>query len=144
MLLSLRIQEIDKEIKQINDEGILSACVQEAGKLRSSLDPGANNIESEAHIKRLDSQNPYRRRRALLDYRIDQEKKTIEKLSEAKTLIELEALKDQLPQWMWKEVVARTQLRLKFADEKWEELTPDERSEYLDRESQTCRDVMIE
>jgi len=144
LLLSLRIKDINKEIKQINDEGVLSACAQEAGKLRSSLDSDAHNIEAEAHIKRLDSQNPYRRRRALLDFRIDQEKKAIENLSEERALKELEVLKDQLPQWMWKEIVARTQLRLKFANEKWEELTPDERSSYLDRESQIYRDVMIE
>lgn len=144
LLLSLGIKDIQKEIKQINDEGILSACANEAGNLRRSLDPGADNTEAETHIKRLESQNPYRRRRALLDYRIDWEKKAIDKLSEEETLNELEALKDQIPQWMWKEIIARTPLRLKFATENWEVLTPDERSDYLDRESQIYREVMIE
>ncbi len=144
LLLSLRSKEINEEIKRINDESVLSICAQEAGKLRSSLDVNADNIEAEAHIKRLDSQNPYARRRALLDYRIDQEKNNIENLSEEGTLNELETLKDRLPQWMWKEIVARTQLRLKFAKGKWEELTPDERSSYRDRESQIYRDIMIE
>ncbi len=45
---------------------------------------------------------------------------------------------------MWKEIVERTPLRLKFATENWEVLTPDERSEYLDRKSQIYREVMIE
>jgi hypothetical protein len=45
---------------------------------------------------------------------------------------------------MWKEVVARTQLRLRFAGENWETLTPEERSEYLDRESAVFRETMIE
>jgi hypothetical protein len=144
LLLSLRIKELEKEIKDKNDEDILVACVQEAGKLRSSLDSNADSIEIEEHIKRLDSQSPYRRRRALLDYCIDQEKKALENLSEADTLSALESLKDQLPEWMWKEVVARTQLRLKFADEKWEELTAEQRSAYLERESQVYRDIMID
>jgi hypothetical protein len=144
LLLSLRIKVINNEIKHINDEGILSACAQEAGKLRSALVLDEDNAESEAHIKRLESQNPYRRRKALLDFRIDQEKKAIEISTEEETLKELEALKDQLPQWMWREVVARTQLRLKFAGEDWEKLTPDERSEYLERESQVYREIMIE
>jgi hypothetical protein len=144
LLLSLRIKELEKEIKQKNDEDILSDCVQEAGKLRSSLDLKTDNTESEEHIKRLESQSPYRRRRALLDYCIDQEKKVLENLSGADTLSILESLKDQLPEWMWKEVVARTQLRLKFADEKWEELSAEEKSESLARESQVYRDIMIE
>ena len=144
LLLSLGIKDIQKEIKQINDEGILTACANEIGNLRRSLDPGADNTEAETHIKRLKSQNPYRRRRALLDYRIDWEKKAIDFLTEEEALHQLETMKDQLPEWMWKEVVERTPLRLKFATENWEGLTPDERSEYLDRESQIYREVMIE
>ena len=144
LLLSLRIESITKEIKQIDNDGILSVCAQEAGKLRNSLDPGADNTGMEAHIKRLESPNPYRRRRALLDFRIDRDKQAIQNSTEEETLNELESLKDQLPQWMWKEIVARTPLRLKFATENWEGLTPDERSEYLDRESQIYREVMID
>ena len=144
LLLSLRIKNIDKEIRQIDDESVLSACAREAGILRSSRELDMNNSEINAHIKRLESQNPYRRRRALLDYRIDQEKKAIEVLTEENALNALEAMKDQLPQWMWKEIVSRTELRLRFADAQWEELTPEERSEYLDRESQIYRELMIE
>jgi hypothetical protein len=144
LLLSLKIKDINKDLKQLDDAEVLSACAEEAGKLRSSLDPGTTNHEAEAHIKRLESQNHYRRRRALSDYRIDLEKKLIEDATEEETLKKLEALKDQIPQWMWKEIVARTPLRLKFATENWEKLTPEERSEYLDRESQVYRDVMIE
>ncbi len=144
LLLSLGIQDIKKEIQDIDDDEVLSACAHEAGNLRRTLDPGTDNTEAETHIKRLESQNPYRRRRALLDYRIDWEKKAIDKLTEEETLNQLEAVKDQLPQWMWKEIVERTPLRLKFATENWEVLTPDERSEYLDRESQIYREVMIE
>ena len=53
LLLSLRIKELEKEIKDKNDEDILAACVQEAGKLRSSLDSNADSTEIEEHIKRL-------------------------------------------------------------------------------------------
>ncbi len=84
LLLSLAINDIQKVIKPINDDDILSACAREAGNLRRSLDPGADNTEAEAHIHRLESPNPYRRRRALLDYRIDWEKKAIDKLTEAR------------------------------------------------------------
>ena len=124
LLLSLSIKDIQKEIKQINDEGILTACANEIGNLRRSLDPGADNTEAETHIKRLKSQNPYRRRRALLDYRIDWEKKAIDFLTEEEALAQLEGMKDQLPEWMWKEVVERTPLRLKFATENWEGSLP--------------------
>ena len=144
LLLSLRIKDIHAEVKQINDEEILLACAQEAGTLRSALEPGKDHAEAEVHIRRLESHNPYQRRRALLDFRIDREKQLIENMSEEESLQLLENLKDQLPQWMWKEIVERTPLRLKFATENWETLTPEERSDYLDRESQIYREVMIE
>jgi hypothetical protein len=144
LLLALRIKDINEGIKQLDDDAVLSVCAQEAGNLRSGSTSDMTISEAEAHIFRLESQNPYRRRRALLDFRIDQEKKAIENLSEKNALAELEALRDQLPDWMWKEIVARTQLRLRFANENWENLTPDERSSYLDRESQVYRDLMIE
>jgi hypothetical protein len=144
LLLSLKIKDIEVEIKQMSDADILSACARQAGILRSTLDPESDNGGLDAHIERLESQNPYRRRRAWLDFRIDQEKINLENLNEQETLDALEALKDQLPEWMWKEIVARTDLRLKFATVKWEELTPEERSQYLDRESAVFREIMIE
>jgi hypothetical protein len=144
LLLSLRIKDIESEIKQMSDADILTACAQEAGKLRSSLDLEDDNTGLDDHIERLESQNPYRRRRALLDFQIDQEKAAIQKSGEQETLDDIGALKDQLPSWMWKEIVARTQLRLKFATVDWEKLTPEERSEYLDRESVVFREIMIE
>ncbi len=144
LLLSLRIKDIEGEVKQMSDADIFAACIQEAGKLRSTLDLEDDNPGLDDHIERLESQNPYRRRRALLDFRIDQEKVVIQKSTEQETLDALEALKDQLPDWMWKEIVARTQLRLKFATVNWEELTPEERGEYLDRESAVFREIMIE
>jgi len=144
LLLALRIKDIESDVKQMSEADILAACAQEAGKLRSMLDPEDDNSGLDDHIKRLESQNPYQRRRALLDFRIDLEKAAIQESSEQETLNDLEALKDQLPDWMWKEIVARTQLRLKFATVNWEELTPEERGDYLDRESAVFREIMIE
>ena len=143
LLLSLRIKDIDGEIKKMSDEEVLKACIQEAGKLRM-LDPEDDNGGLDSHIDRLESQNPYRRRRALLDFRVDQEKIRLEKATEDEIMAALETLKDHIPDWMWSEIVARTQLRLKFATSvNWEELTAEQRSEYLDRESAVFREIMI-
>jgi hypothetical protein len=144
LLLSLRIKDIDKVIRETDDNDILNECIREAGKLRSLWESSQIDEDLELHIARLESESPYRRRRALFDYRIDHEKKTIEKQTEAQTLEELTQQKDQLPQWMWKEVVSRTQLRLRVIDDNWEKLTPEERSERLDRESAVFREIMAE
>jgi hypothetical protein len=144
LLLSLRIRDIHAEIQGMSDKDVLAACARSVAELRVRRDEGENDPSLAPHIKRLESQNPYCRRRALLNYRIDQEKDAINRLGERETLDALAALKDQIPEWMWKEVVARTQLRLRFAGEGWETLTPEERSEYLDRESAVFRETMIE
>jgi hypothetical protein len=144
LLLSLRIKDIEKDLKSLDNAAILNACIQEAAKLRRLLDTGQIEDEFEYHLGRLESENPYRRRRALFDYRIDQEKKSIETSTEAQTLDALIALEDQLPGWMWKEVVARTQLRLRVIDDNWEKLTPEERSERLERDSGVYRELMAD
>ena len=142
LLLSLRMRDLNAEIQRLSDADVLAACASIAAELRLRQDEGDSDPALATHIRRLQSQNRYRRRRALLDYRIDQEKEAIDRLSEQDTLDALAALKDQIPGWMWKEIVERTQLRLRYAGEDWETLTPEERSAYLARESEGLRRIM--
>ena len=143
LLLSLRIRDVNAEVREMSDDDILAGCARFAAEIRAKQDAGEDDPTLDTHLRRLESQNRYRRRRALLDYRIDQEKDAIARMSEQKALDAIIAMKEQIPEWMWKEIVSRTQLRLRFASEDWEALTPEERSAYLDRESAVFREMMI-
>lgn len=74
----------------------------------------------------------YTRRKALFDLKAMEDKNEIEEMEPSEVL---EALKDinekeKLPEWMWNEIVAMTELRVQEAkDPNWEKLTPEQEVE---------------
>jgi len=86
--------------------------------------------------------NPYVRQRALLEFQTTQAIDEIRKLSDQAILAQLKAMKDKFPEWVWKEIVSRTDLRLKVQDENWETLTPLEIQERWKVENQHWRAIM--
>ena len=86
--------------------------------------------------------NPYTRQRALLDLETTEALEEIRKLSESQVLNVLRAMQNQLPDWMWKEIVSRTPLRLEVKEANWETLTPEEARERWDWNNQRWRSIM--
>ena len=79
------------------------------------------------HLKGLKSPSTYYRRKALFDLRLDEENYEVETMTPSQALEALESIKDTLPDWMWKEIVRLTDLRVKEVnDPNWEKRTPAE------------------
>jgi hypothetical protein len=151
LLLALRMKDIEGELKRADDIAIEALCTEKlavyqpgAGPAGSNLGTGPTTVKPklaqalearwksklEYHLRRLDSASPYTRRKALLDLRIDEENYEIDKMTDQQALDSLDEIKDELPEWMWKEIVKLTQLRLtEVKDKNWESLTPEEQEE---------------
>jgi hypothetical protein len=162
LLLSLRIKSIENEIKRGGEDAINALCEEKYRSYASAPDPDRNLAEGgpqrpklastmdkrwrqkvDHHLRGLDPSRPYGKRKALMDLRIDEESFEIEQLSEKQALDELEALKDELPEWMWKEIVRLTGLRLKnVKDVNWEQLSPEEADDLYSREMWAYREIL--
>ncbi len=164
LLLSLRIKAIENEIKRGGEDAIQALCEEKyqsykittpaiSSPVGSGERPQRPKLASttdkrwvqkiDHHLRGLDPSRPYGKRKALLDLRIDEESYEIEQLTEKQALEELEALKDELPAWMWKEIVRLTDLRLKnVKDVNWEQLSPEEADDLYSREMSAYREIL--
>ena len=149
LYLSLRIAAINKDLSaaELDDFAVEEMCRQKVaaytGELRPETDadhevPALANAEDEeskqrieGHLALLQREDPYSRRRGLLNLLLDEEDHEIQSMTEQDALEALEDLraKQDIPDWMWKELSALTQLRLTEAkDDKWDKLTPEEQA----------------
>jgi hypothetical protein len=163
LLLSLRLKDIDKELKRADNDAIEALCeeklaIYDPGTAEASSAQAGPKAELPAlakaqearwkdklgiYVQRMRSPSPYTRRSALLNLRTDEENYAIDKMSDKEALAALEEIKDDLPEWMWKEIVRLTDLRLKeVSDKNWETLTPDEQEERMNLEYRELRQVM--
>ena len=88
----------------------------------------------------------YVRRRNLQKLRQEQANQEIAQASDFQVLGWLQAMRDQIPDWAWAEIVARTRLRLDTSDPGWEELSPALRAEKykFDRENSHWREILYQ
>jgi hypothetical protein len=94
-------------------------------------------------LKGLKSPSAYYRRKALFDLRLDEENYEVETMTPAQALEALEAVKSTLPEWMWKEIVRLTDLRVKeISDPNWEKLTPAEEEKRNEAQYAEFRTIM--
>ena len=85
------------------------------------------------HVKKLKSTSAYHRHKALFELMMDEANYSVEVLSGDEVLQTLEGMKDDLPGWMWKEIVRVTSLRTKYVDDdEWETLNAQEQAEKAD------------
>ena len=139
LLVNLRTSGMEKDFKKMDDDAV-EALAQErvsvydtpngsnanAPRLARTTDPQWKE-KIAFHLKGLKSSSPYYRRKALFNLRLDEENYEVETMTPTQALETLEAQKDILPDWMWKEIVRLTDLRVKQAkDPNWEKLTPEE------------------
>ncbi|HET9913327.1 MAG TPA: hypothetical protein VFQ13_15635 [Anaerolineales bacterium] len=155
LLIGLRTSALEKDFKKMDDDAV-EALAQERLSIYESSNGSAPNAPRLAqaqdpkwkdkvayYVKGLKSPSAHYRRNALFDLRLDEENYEIETMSPAQALEALEVLKDALPDWMWKEIVRLTDLRLKEAsDPNWEKLTPAEEEKRNEAQYAELRVVM--
>lgn len=84
------------------------------------------------------------RRKALLKFVAGREVEKIRGLSDERALAKLKEMhtRQPFPDWVWAEIVARTNLRLEVTDPGWEELTQAQREARWARENARWREIM--
>ena len=155
LLINLRTSAMERDFKKMDDDAI-EALGQERLSLYEASTASTSNAPKLAqtqdrkwkekiayHLKGLKSLSPYYRRKALFDLRLDEENYEVETMTPAQALEALEAIKDTLPEWMWKEIVRLTDLRLKEVnDPNWEKRTPAEEEQRNEAQYAEFRAIM--
>ncbi len=98
----------------------------------ATADDDESKDKIEAHLALLKSGGPDAWRKGLLNLLLDEESY---EMTEQQALEALQDLREKgdIPDWMWKELSALTELRLTEAqDESWEKLTPEEQAQKND------------
>jgi len=132
LLANLHTAEIEKEMKSLDDDAAEALCreklecyepsnaapatpVQQRPKLAQTADVEWKERIA-GHVKRikraLEMDSPYHERNALVNLRIDEGSYEIDTMKPSEVYEGLTAYKDDLPDWMWKEIVKLTDLRL--------------------------------
>ena len=153
LLVSLRTSALEKDFRRMDDDDVEAMSEQRISAYESpdaSTSPKlarATDQKSKeriaTHLKGL--KLPYRRREALLDLLLDEEKYEIESMSPAEALEALEELRDEntIPDWMWKEIVRLTDLRVKEAkDPNWNKLSQEEQDQKNEARYAEFREIM--
>ena len=155
LLISLRTSTLDKDFKKMDDDAVEALAqervsVYEASngsapqtlKLAQTQDPKWKE-KIAYHLRGLKSPGAYYRRKALFDLRMDEENYEVESMNPTQALEALEAVKSTFPDWMWKEIVRLTDLRVKEAsDPNWEKLTPAEEEKRNEAQYAEFREIL--
>ena len=155
LLIGLRTSALEKDFKKMDDDAVEALAQERVSvydpangssrnmlKLAQSQDPRWKEKIS-YHLRGLKSPSAYYRRKALFDLRMDEENYEVETLTPTQALEALEAVKSTFPDWMWKEIVRLTDLRVKEAsDPNWEKLTPAEEEKRNEAQYAQFREVM--
>ena len=155
LLINLRTSAMEKDFKKMDDDAV-EAMAQERLSVYQTTNGAAPNGPKLAkttddkwkdkiafHIKGLKSLSPYYRRKALFDLRLDEEHYEVETLKPRQALEALESMKSTFPDWMWKEIVRLTDLRVAQAkDPNWEKLTTEEEEKRNEAQYAQFREVM--
>lgn len=166
LLLTLRTRTIQQELKNIKDDAIEALCEQkylcylsrqtsstvlEDGSeqtcdlpaLALTTDPEWLN-KIKYHLKALNPTGGYYKRKALMDIRIEEADYEIEKYTDQQTIEALEAIQNLVPDWMWKEIVKVTDLRLKeVTSAKWEQVSPEDLAARYAQGMGVYRDILL-
>ena len=141
LLESLKTEELKARIRTSSD---LDKEIEHALTSLGQAKIGVTDIQIIREIERqLNAlKNPFIRQRALLEFQTAQAIAEIRKLTDQEILVRIKAMKDKFPEWVWKEIVSRTDLRLEVQDENWETLTPLQVQERWKVENQRWRAIM--
>ncbi|UCH58257.1 MAG: hypothetical protein JSV61_08510 [Anaerolineales bacterium] len=143
LLESMQVEELKEKIQKTLPAELDKLCDQ----AKAELTQRKNVSTSAREVRLLESQiaalgNPYNRQTALINHLSTQVAEKLKTKPNQQVLNEIKARKNQFPEWVWKEIVSRTELRLETKEEDWENLTPDERQERWKAENQHWRQIM--
>lgn len=155
LLVSLRTMNAAQDFKKMDDDAIQALCQQKilvyespataTGKvppLATAKDPAWRD-KIALHLRQIKSIGPSYRRQGLLDLRLTEESYEVELMSAEQVKEAFEGVKDSLPEWMWKEIVKMTDLRVTQAhDPNWEKLTPEEQEQRYAPQYDQFRQIM--
>jgi hypothetical protein len=166
LYMNLRTAVIEKDLKQHDPAGIEELCHRKLAEYGASptLLPLSDDPEGKPHpLAREDAEewkqkvrrhldlmqrdNDHARRMGLFNLLTDEENYELESMTEADALAALADLRARgdIPDWMWKELSAVTDLRLKEAkDANWDKLTPEEQQAKNSAEWAKYREMMNE
>jgi DNA-binding CsgD family transcriptional regulator len=143
LLEAIRMEEVKEQVQQALGAELDKACSLAINDLQKKKQIAIPTEQRPLDIQLIALSNPVTRKTALLKYRTAQVVGEVQKLSEQQVLDALKIRKGQMPDWAWKEIASRTELRLEEAkDENWEELTYQERQERWKYENERWRQIM--
>ena len=140
LLTSLRTSALEKELVKMDDDAV-DALGEQRVTAYESPDPARAPRLALAtsqkwkdrialHMRGLKSPSAHYRRKALFDLRMDEENYEVEAMTPEEALETLKARQNTLPDWMWKEIVRLTDLRVQEAnDPDWNKLSPEQQDE---------------
>jgi hypothetical protein len=161
LLANLRMLSIEKELKGIDENGMETLChekvemyepsmpsapIQTKPKLAGATDPEWKD-RIQQHLKRikraLEIDSASYQRSALLNLRIDESNYEIDQLKPEEVYSALLACKDDLPDWMWSEIVKLTDLRVNLVnDPNWEKPKQGQEAQQYSKQDEEFRQVM--
>ena len=155
LLINLRTAALDKDFKKMDDDAIEAMCqerisVYETPNVSNPNAPKLSRTTDDKwkekiafHLRGMKSPSDYHQRKALFDLRLDEEDYEVEAMTPTQALEALESIKDTLPEWMWKEIVRLTDLRVNQAkDPNWEKLTQAEEDQRNEAQYAQFREIM--
>ncbi len=143
LLESLKIEEIKDKIsaavKADLDRDIASALSDLQKQRQVTSDPRAINLidRQVAALK-----NTYTAQRSLLELQVASMSQEVCALSDRDVLSRLKAMQSQFPDWVWREIVSRTDLRLEIKDMNWETQTTIDAQERWKAENSRWRSIL--
>ena len=151
LLKSLRTSALEKDFRKMDDDAVEALCEERlaayqspdpasAPKLALATEPKLR-AKISTHLKRLE--RTYNRRDALFELLIDEQGYEIDSQNPADALKDLEARRESFPDWMWKEIVQLTDLRVReVKDPVWNRLSEEEKEEKNLAKYAELREVM--
>jgi DNA-binding CsgD family transcriptional regulator len=124
LLESLKIEEAKNKIRTSAKADLdreIAIALADLQKQRQTLTDSRTINLIDRQIAAL--KNTYTAQRCLLDLQIAKISEEVCKLPEQSVLFRLKAMQNQFPDWVWREIVSRTELRLEIKDMNWETLT---------------------
>lgn len=121
LLESLKIEETKEKISaaaKADLERDIAVAQSELQKQRQATTDSRAINQIDRQIAALN--NTYTAQRSLLDHLIARISAEVCSLPEREVLTRLKAMRSQFPDWVWREIVIRTELRLEIKDMDWE------------------------
>jgi DNA-binding CsgD family transcriptional regulator len=143
LLESLKIEEIKEQIRtapQADLDRDIALALSDLQKQRQTTkDTRAINL-IDRQIAAL--KNTITAQRTLLEYQTSRASEEVCTLPDREVLTRLKAMQSQFPDWVWREIVSRTELRLEIKDMNWEAQTAADAQQRWNAENARWRSIL--